>query len=255
MAVCHGLISHDPIILKSLLNMLFMCQFKKKKQAMLIQPYLELYTRTYILQDMFMGGMHTTSSVSEWFMSELVKNPKVMKKVQEEVRRVVGKKGKIDMNDTNQMGYLKCVMKETLRLHPPAPFLVPRETSESIQLGGYHIPANTQVLVNGWAIQRDPSSWERPDEFIPERFENSSLDMINGQDFKYIPFGIGRRACPGWIFAVASIEYLMANLLFWFDWKLVGDDAMVEDLDMSEADGVSGYKKVPLHLVPLPYSP
>lgn len=206
---------------------------------------------------MFVAGMHTTSAVSEWFMAEVVKNPNVMKKAQEEVRKVVGKKGKIDMNDINRMDYLKCVTKETLRLHPPAALLLPRETSESIELGGYHIPAKTQVIVNGWAIQRDPSSWDRPEEFIPERFQNmSSIDVINDQDFKFIPFGTGRRACPGWIFAIAAIEYFMANLLFWFDWKLPGD-AMGEDLDMSEGQGIPSFnfKKVPLHLVPLPYSP
>ncbi|KAF3438286.1 hypothetical protein FNV43_RR21048 [Rhamnella rubrinervis] len=170
------------------------------------------------------------------------------------------RRGKKSGREKGQDRYERCESNELLKMcherNPKAAstgsILVPRETSESIELGGYHIPANTQVLVNGWAIQRDPSSWERPEEFIPERFENSSIEMINGQDFRYIPFGVGRRACPGWIFAVASIEYLMANLLFWFDWKLVGDDAMVDDLDMSEAQGVSGYKKVPLHLVPLP---
>ncbi|KAF3438690.1 hypothetical protein FNV43_RR21454 [Rhamnella rubrinervis] len=206
-----------------------------------------------ILADMFVGGTDTSSTGMEWLMAELVKNPRVMKKVQEEVRRVVGKKSKIDMEDINQMSYFKCVIKENLRLHPPVALLVPRETSTSVEMGGYHIPAKAQVFVNAWAIQRDPSLWGRPEEFMLERFENSSVDF-KGQDFEYIPFGVGRRGCPGIAFGVASTEYVIANLLYWFDWKLPCG-ALGEDLDMSEAHGLTVSKKLPFHLLPTPYSP
>ncbi|KAF3438774.1 hypothetical protein FNV43_RR21538 [Rhamnella rubrinervis] len=145
-----------------------------------------------ILADMFVGGTDTASTGMAWLMTELVRNPEVMKKAQEEVRRVVGKKSKIGMEDINQMEYLKCVIKENLRLHPPIPLLVPRQTSESIQLGGYHSPAKVTVFVNAWAIQRDPTLWDRPEEFIPERFENNDIDF-KGQDFQFSPFGTGRR--------------------------------------------------------------
>ncbi|KAF3436746.1 hypothetical protein FNV43_RR19495 [Rhamnella rubrinervis] len=146
-----------------------------------------------ILADMFVGGTVTSSTGMEWLMAELVKNPKVMKKAQEEVRRVVGKKSKIDMEDINQMDYLKCVTKENLRLHPSLPLLLPRQTSESIHLGGYHIPAKATVLVNVWAIQRDRTLWDRPEEFIPERFENSDVDFKCQDHFQFSPFGSGRR--------------------------------------------------------------
>lgn len=199
-----------------------------------------------------MGGSDTTSTGLEWLMAELIRNPRVMKKAQEEIRRVVGNKPKIDVNDINQMEYLKCVIKENLRLHPSLPLLLPRETSESVEIGGYRVPANTRVFINAWAIQRDPSLWEKPEEFIPERFKSSSVD-IKGHDIELVVFGCGRRGCPGLAFGVASTEYIIANLLYWFDWKLPDNSAAPEDLDMSEIFGLSVSKKVPLHLVPAPY--
>jgi len=198
---------------------------------------------------MFVGGTDTSSTILEWSMAELVKNPSIMKRAQEEVRKVVNKKSKIDVNDINKMDYLKCILKETLRLHPPLPLSVPRETITSVKIGGYDISAKTKVFVNTWAIQRDPKVWERPEEFIPERFEDSPMDY-KGQDFEFIPFGGGRRGCPGMTFGVAAVENVVANLLCWFDWKLLG-----EDLDMTEINALTASKKIPLHLVPTLHSP
>ncbi|XP_057438244.1 phenylacetaldehyde oxime monooxygenase CYP71AN24-like isoform X2 [Lotus japonicus] len=203
-----------------------------------------------LLLDMFLAGTDTSSTTLEWAMAELVKNPATMKKVQEEVRRVVGSKSRIEDSDVNQMEYMKCVVKETLRLHPAAPLLVPRETISSVKLGGYDIPSKTMVYINAWAIQRDPELWERPEVFIPERFENSKVNF-NGQDFQFIPFGSGRRKCPGVTFGLASTEYQLANLLCWFDWKL---PTSVQDLDMSEKFGLNVNRKVPLYLEPIPYN-
>jgi cytochrome P450 len=183
-------------------------------------------------QDMFLGGTETTSTVLEWSMAELVKNPSIMKRAQEEVRRVVNKKSKIDVNDINKMDYLKCILKETLRLHPPLPLSLPRETITNVKIGGYDIPEKTKVLANIWAIQRDPKVWERP------------------EDFEFIPFGGGRRGCPGMTFGVASVENVVANLLCWFDWKLQG-----EDLDMTEINALTASKKIHLHLIPILHSP
>lgn len=206
-----------------------------------------------------MGGIDTTSTVAEWTMVELMRNPRVMRKVQQEVRRMVGEKGKVDVNDITRMEYFNCVIKETLRLHIPTPLFLPRETAESVDIGGYHIPARTRVIINGWAIHRDPSSWDSPEEFIPERFENSTVDLKSQECFHYIPFGFGRRQCPGMIFGIAATEYLISNLLYWFDWKLPGShdrsDALAEDLDMSEVFGIVLHKKVPLHVVPILHSP
>ncbi|KAG6686418.1 hypothetical protein I3842_11G018200 [Carya illinoinensis] len=209
-----------------------------------------------ILLDMFVAGTDTTSTTLEWLMAELIKNPNIMKTAQDEVRRVVGMKSKIDKNDINQMNYLKCILKETLRVHPPAPLSVPRETSSSVKLGGYYIPPKAKVFVNTWAIQRDSPVWDKPEEFLPERFINNPVDF-KGQDFEFIPFGGGRRGCPGLTFGVTTIEYVIANLLCWFDWRLPSPIVQGEDdLDMSEVNyALVVRKKFPLHLVPILYSP
>lgn len=203
---------------------------------------------------MFLGGSDTTSTTVEWTMTELVRNPAIMKKAQEEVRRIVGKKTKIEDSDVDQMDYMKCVIKETLRMHPAAPLLAPRETTSSVKLGGYDIPDKTLVYINAWAIQRDPEFWEMPEEFLPERFENNKVNF-NGQDFQFIPFGSGRRKCPGIAFGLASTEHMVANLLYWFDWKLpTNDDASLQEIDMTEKFGLTVNKKVPLRLQPIPYN-
>ncbi|KAH7528384.1 hypothetical protein FEM48_Zijuj05G0066700 [Ziziphus jujuba var. spinosa] len=152
---------------------------------------------------------------------------------------------RIEVIDIDQMDYFKCVIKETLRLHPPA-VLIPRATSKnSVKLGGYDIPPNTNVHINAWAIQRDPKLWDRPEEFIPERFENNPVDF-RGQEFHLIPFGGGRRGCPGSTFGLFAIEYMLSNLLYWFDWKLPENGANVEDMDMTEAFAIAVHKKIPL---------
>ncbi|KAG4113142.1 hypothetical protein ERO13_D13G204450v2, partial [Gossypium hirsutum] len=173
-----------------------------------------------ILLDMFVARSDTTTATIEWMMAELLKHPNVMKRVQQEVRTVVGNKSKVVIEDINKMDYLKSVVKETLRLHPAAPLLGPRRTSASVKLGGYDIPSDTTIIINGWAIHRDPKWWENPEGFIPERFEDSSNTDFQGQDFHFIPFGFRRRACPGMQFGVVTTEYVVANLLYWFDWKL-----------------------------------
>ncbi|MBA0841512.1 hypothetical protein Goarm_004000 [Gossypium armourianum] len=137
---------------------------------------------------MFVAGIDSSTTTKVWMMAELFNHSNAMKKVQEEVRNVVGNKLKVDAEDISKMKYLKCVLKETLRLHPTGPLLLPRQTSASVKLGGYDIPSNTTVLINAWAIQRDPKWLENPEEFIPERFENSSIDF-KGQDFQLNLFG------------------------------------------------------------------
>ncbi|XP_058093148.1 cytochrome P450 71A1-like, partial [Magnolia sinica] len=201
-----------------------------------------------IILDMFVGGTDTSSVTLEWAMAELTKNPHVMEKAQAEVRRVVGRKAKVEEDDIAQMDYLKSIIKETLRLHPPLPLLVPHESTRSTTLQGYHITAKTRVLINAWAIGRDPKSWENADEFLPERFSNNPIHF-KGQDFQLIPFGAGRRICPGMSFGILTVELALANLLYWFDWDLPGG-AKKDDIDMSEAMGIVVHKKFPLHLVP-----
>lgn len=203
---------------------------------------------------MFIGATDTTATAIEWAMAELVKNPIKMEKAQEDVRRVVGEKRKVDEADIDQMVYLKCVVKETLRLH--APVLVTRKSSSDVssKLQGYDIPAKTMVLINAWAIQRDPKLWERPEEFVPERFTDNQVDVdFKGHHNQFIPFGAGKRGCPGIAFAAAEAEYVLANLLYWFDWRLPPGET-VEDFDMTDVFEMVIRKRIPLRLVPLLHS-
>ncbi|KAH7510869.1 hypothetical protein FEM48_ZijujUnG0076100 [Ziziphus jujuba var. spinosa] len=137
------------------------------------------------------------------------------------------------------------------------PALIFREASERVNLGGYDIPPKTRVLINSLAIQTDPNLWDRPEEFVPERFENNQIDL-KGLDSHYIPFGFGRRGCPGLKFGVFTVEYIMASLLYWFDWKLPGGNNIAptpKDLDMEDVFGLSAHKKNPLIVIPILYSP
>lgn len=177
-------------------------------------------------------------------MSELLKHPETMKKLQSEIREITGEKECVNEEDLEKMHYLKAVIKETLRLHPPVPLLVPRESTEKINLRGYEIEPRTRIIINAWTIGRDPKSWEESEEFRPERFMNSPIDF-KGQDFELIPFGAGRRGCPGVAFATIINEIALANLVHKFDWKLP-NGAIAEELDMSGAFGLTIHRKFPL---------
>lgn len=193
---------------------------------------------------MFAAGTDTTYTVLEWAMSELLKHPEVMKKLQNEVREKAGEKEYINEDDLEKMLYLKAVMKETLRLHPPIPLLVPRESTQDIKLKSYQIKARTRVMINAWAIGRDPEVWEDAEEFRPERFLNNPIDF-KGHDFMLIPFGAGRRGCPGVLFAMAVSEMAIANVAGKFKWTLPGG-VDNKDLDMTEVSGLSIHRKFPL---------
>ena len=200
------------------------------------------------LQDMFVAGTDTTSAVLEWTMTQLIRHPNVMRKAQDEIRKVASCAGKVDESHLQHLHYMRSVVKETMRLNPPVPLLVPRESMEDCILDGYYIPAKTRVLINTYAIGRDPKSWENPLEFDPERFKDHTMDAKD-QDFKFLPFGGGRRGCPGYSFGLATIELALARLLYHFDWALpkgVG----VDDVDLDEIFGLAIRKKTPLILVP-----
>ncbi|CAN1245190.1 Cytochrome P450 736A117, partial [Linum grandiflorum] len=202
-----------------------------------------------IVLDMFAAGMDTTSTALEWTMTEILKNPRVMNKLQYEIRTITGNERRnVTEDDIKQMRYLKAVLKESLRLHLPFPLLTPRESSRDVRVLGYDVPAKTRVIINAWAIARDPMIWEEPEEFRPERFLESSIDF-RGRDFELIPFGAGRRGCPGVSFATAAIEITVASLLHKFDWS-------AEGLEADEATGVSSvHKKTPLVVVATPWAP
>ncbi|CAN1829109.1 Cytochrome P450 71D10 [Linum perenne] len=204
-------------------------------------------------QDIFLGGSDTSSTLVEWIMSELMKNPLVMQKAQKEVRQLFDEQGEVDESRLDELHYLQLIIKETFRLHPIAPLFLPRECRETVVVNGYLIPEKTRVTINAWAIGRDPRHWTNPDEFIPERFVDSSLDY-KGHDFQFLPFGSGRRVCPGIQFGLAVVELLLANLLYHFDWKLPGE-MKPRDLDMDEVFGSTVGRKNDLILVPIPYYP
>lgn len=185
-------------------------------------------------------------------MTELLKNPKLMEEAQAEVRQVFNRKGTVDETGIHELKFLKSVIKETLRLHPPLS-LIPRECRTSCEIYAYNIPAKTKVLINAWAIGRDPKYWVQAERFRPERFLNSSIDY-KGMDFEYLPFGSGRRMCPGISMALANVELPLAQLLYHFDWKLPSG-LKPEDLDMTEAFGLTISKKEKLYLIPIPYHP
>ncbi|KAL1534729.1 unspecific monooxygenase [Salvia divinorum] len=197
-----------------------------------------------ILLDVFAAGTDTTSVFLEWAMTELIQNPTVMQNLQNEVREIAKDNSNITEYELERMHYLKAVIKETFRYHPPVPLLVPRVASKDVKIKGYDVEAGTVVMINAWAIGRDVVSWNEPEKFKPERFLNSSIDF-KGLNFEFVPFGTGRRACPGAAFAVATIEFVLASLVQKFDWKL-GDGGQGENLDMSERPGITVHRDIPL---------
>ncbi|CAM9002107.1 unnamed protein product [Rhodiola kirilowii] len=201
------------------------------------------------LLNIFLAGVDTGAITVVWAMTELVKNPSAMKKAQDEIRCLMADKDRVSEQDLESLEYLKMVLKETLRLHPPAPLLLPKQTTANTQVLGYHIKAGTRVYINAWAIGRDPKTWEKPDKFSPERFKDSPIDY-KGQNFELIPFGGGRRMCPGINMGMSTVQLSLANMLFSFDWKLP-EGMTREDISMEEGTGLTSYKKIPLKLVPV----
>ncbi|KAL2521648.1 Cytochrome [Forsythia ovata] len=206
-----------------------------------------------LLMNIFLGGVDTTAITLVWAMSELMKNPRVMQKVQEEIRSNLGMKQKVDSDDLKKLIYLKMVMKETLRLHPAVPLLIPRQCMQHCKISDgnnvYDIYPKTKVLINAWAIGRDPNSWKNPNEFLPERFEESEIDF-RGQHFELVAFGAGRRLCPGISTSIATIEFTLANLLYWFDWQLPNGLKM----DLEEEGGITVHKRTTLNLLPIKHA-
>ncbi|KHG23440.1 Premnaspirodiene oxygenase [Gossypium arboreum] len=206
-----------------------------------------------VILDMLIAGTETSSTAVEWAMSELIKNPRILEKAQAEVRQVYDRTGDVNESDLHELKYLKLVMKETLRLHPPLPLLLPRESRKRCEINRYEIPAKTKVIVNAWAIGRDSNYWNEAERFYPERFIDSSVEY-KGTNFEFIPFGAGRRICPGISYGMAVVELSLAQLLYHFDWKLP-NGLKNEDLDMTETFGATSRRKRDLRLIPIPYHP
>lgn len=186
----------------------------------------------------------------EWAMSELLQNPLSMSKVCDDLSRVVGSRRNIEESEISQLPYLQAVIKETLRRHPPAPLLLPRQADTTTNIMGYTIPKGARVHVNIWAMGQDENIWPEPEKFMPERFLNKAVD-IRGGDFELIPFGSGRRICPGMTLAIRMVHTVLASLLNQYKWTLP-DDVQGNGIDMSEKFGVNVTKVVPLRAIATP---
>uniref|UniRef100_A0ACD5VAL8 Uncharacterized protein n=1 Tax=Avena sativa TaxID=4498 RepID=A0ACD5VAL8_AVESA len=205
------------------------------------------------VQDVMIGGTGAIAMVIEWLMSELMRNPEEMKLVQGELAEVVGLHRQVEAGDLDSLPYLRCAVKETLRVHPPGP-LLQHEAAEDCDVAGYRVPKNTRVLINVWAIGRDASAWKDPDEFRPSRFaagaDEAETDYRGGH-FHLLPFGSGRRSCPAMQLGMDAAEMALARLLHDFEWSLPAG-MVPEDLDMEEAYGATAPRKVRLSAVPVP---
>ncbi|KAL4557629.1 hypothetical protein LXL04_035818 [Taraxacum kok-saghyz] len=198
-----------------------------------------------LMQELFSAGTESMSSTTEWFVTELLRNPQVMQKARDEIMK------NIDGNVVKEsylirLPFLEACLKETLRLHPPGPLLLPHRATQTCEVMGYTIPKDSQILVNMWAIGRDPGIWDDPLSFKPERFMGSKLSQ-KGKDFEYIPFSAGRRMCPGETMASKTILLVVASLILNFDWCLV-NNMSPEDINMEEVLDVAMRKKEILYV-------
>ncbi|CAN4117196.1 unnamed protein product [Withania somnifera] len=195
-------------------------------------------TINVILFEMFAAGTDTTTSTLEWAMAELLHNPTTLQRVQAELRRVINLSNKLEEEDIDKLPYLNAVIKETLRFHPPLPFLVPHMAMDSCTMLGYHIPKETQVIVNVWAIGRDPKTWKDPLKFKPEGFLECNTVDYKGHHFEFIPFGSGRRMCPAVPLVSLVLPLALGSVLRKFDWERMG---------------ITLKKAMPLKAIPIAY--
>ncbi|KAH0973870.1 hypothetical protein GBA52_015769 [Prunus armeniaca] len=198
-----------------------------------------------------MGGTDTTATMVEWVMAELIQHPDDLKKVQEELKEVVGLKNMVEESHIPKLHYLDAVIKETFRLHPALPLLAPRCPSQSTTIGGYYIPKGSVIFTNIWAIHRDPNLWDNPLEFRPKRFLNdppSNNFDYKGNKLEYLPFGSGRRMCAGLPLAEKMMIYVLASFLHSFEWRLPTD----AKLDLQDKFGIVTKKMTPLIVIPTP---
>ncbi|WCJ38662.1 Cytochrome P450 71AU50 [Euphorbia peplus] len=201
-----------------------------------------------IMLDMLVGAMDTTSTSIDWILSEILRHPRVMKKVQKELEKMVGMDKTVEESDLRNLEYLDMVIKETMRLHPIAPLLMPHKASEDTIVDGFLIPKGSQIFINAWAIGRDSSAWSDAEKFWPERFIGSNID-VQGRNFELLPFGSGRRGCPGIHLGLTVIRLVVAQLLHCFEWKLP-NDMLSTDLDMTEKVGIVTVRAKHLEAIP-----
>uniref|UniRef100_A0AAT9UTD8 Cytochrome P450 CYP736A n=1 Tax=Angelica decursiva TaxID=52491 RepID=A0AAT9UTD8_9APIA len=202
-----------------------------------------------IVLDIIFGSVGTAQTAIEWIMTELIRHKRVMKLVQEEIRNVMGNCEFVQESHLSKLNYLHMVVKESMRLHPVVPLLIPHESMEDIVVDGYYIPKKSRIIINGWGLGRDPKIWsENVEKFFPERFIGSDIDL-RGQNFQLIPFGSGRRGCPGMHLGLANVKLVVAQLVNSFDWELpfgMSPDA----LNMDETLGLTSPRAQHLLVIP-----
>ncbi|CAL9097745.1 unnamed protein product, partial [Musa textilis] len=205
-----------------------------------------------LISDLFTAGTDTSAVTVEWAMAEMLRNPAILKRAQAEADAVVGRDRLLEESDLPKLAYLQAVCKEALRLHPSTPLSLPHFSYEECEVGGYRIPSNSRLLVNIWAIGRDPKVWADPLVFDPDRFvaggEGAKYDP-HGNDFEFIPFGAGRRICSGKLTGMVFVQYMLGALVHSFDWRLPDGE---EELDMEEKHGLTISKAVPLKVLLTP---
>ncbi|CAM6085037.1 unnamed protein product [Calypogeia fissa] len=206
-----------------------------------------------LLWDMITAGMDTTAITVEWAMAELIRNPDVQKKAQDELDSVVGYERVLTELDFPHLPYLQALAKEALRLHPPTPLLLPHKASQNVKLGGYDVPKGATVHVNAYAIARDPTIWEDPLRFKPDRFLEEDIDM-KGTDFRLIPFGAGRRVCPGAQLGINIVQLMLGRMLHHFTWS-PPEGMTPEEIDLTPRPGVVTFMAKPLQATVSPRLP
>ncbi|XP_047316358.1 cytochrome P450 81Q32-like [Impatiens glandulifera] len=189
---------------------------------------------------MLTGGSDTSSTTIEWAMSLLLNNQEVLKKATSEIDICISQGRLVEESDLHNLPYIQAIVNETLRLFPAGPLLIPHENSEACTVGGYDVPRGTMLFVNAWSIQRDPRVWDEPTCFKPERFCDGGGEGELG--YKFLPFGMGRRRCPGVVLANKVVGLALATLIQCFEWERVS----VELVDMSEGTGITMPKAIPL---------
>lgn len=184
----------------------------------------------------------------QWAMRLLLAHPEAFHKLRAEVDSKVGNERLLSESDFTNLPYLQCVINETLRLYPPVPLLLPHYSLEDCTIGGYDVPKHTILMVNAWAIHRDPQVWDEPEKFKPERFEGMKGEK-EGFNYKFVPFGMGRRACPGAAMGLRTASLVLGSLIQWFDWENVEFE---ENLDACYNARITLNKEKPLEAICIP---
>lgn len=209
------------------------------------------------MQDVIAAATDTSSVTNEWTMTEVIKQPRVMRRIQQELDQVVGRDRMVVESDLAHLNYLRCVVRETFRMHPAGPFLIPHESIQPTTLMGYHIPAKTRVFINTHALGRNTKLWDNVDEFRPERHQvpgGGRVEISHGADFVILPFSAGRRKCPGAPLGLVFVLLALARLFHCFDW-FPPEGLETEDIDVQEVYGMTMPKAQPLIAVAKPRLP